>query len=991
MTESVEFPQSLRDKVELFERYEQDYRNTTYKEASVRLNFIDPLLEALGWDVSNAAEAPERWKPVVVEPSQEVEGRKRAPDYALRFEGETKLFVEAKKPRINLGVDPSPALQARRYAWSAGLSIVVLTNFSEMAIYSGATMPKDGDGPGVARLHYYKFTQYEKNWDNIASLLSLESVSSGRLDVLSNTLTMRGGKDRIDNVFLRDLEDVRETLAIHLADANPSLSNDELMSAVQLTLDRILFFRICEDRGIEDYGTLRQAAEAPDVNSALQYVYTSADARYNSGLFHFEDEPGRPKPDRTSQSIVIDDRTLSEIIMKFYPPQSPYAFSVMPVEIMGRTYENFLAKRITRNRGVVSLELKPEYRKSGGVFYTPEWLSQSVVKRTLGKILNKKSPESLRSNSGGYRVLDPACGSGSFLVAAYKHLLDWYLEEYLKDANRWLKSRPARLEKNKLGELVLSLHERKRILVEHIFGVDIDPRAVEIAKLSLLVVVLENQTGTGLQEQLAVFKDRILPDLESNIKCGNSLVPPQALSDGELIHSQDSRYVEIRPFDWRHNFGGSFKAIVGNPPWLMAGYEIEAESLQYMKNKYHSYTGKADLYYLFIERCLGLVLPGGRIGLVVPNKMQSTRAGKGIRELLSEGNWVEEIVDFQTEKIFEKATNYTQVILLEKSRLERKNVVYRRSTKFFTAEQHWLLSSSQLTSEGWDINSPERLEAWRKMESNSIRLEDYVDHFGNGVQTGADKVMVLSNDDVRLHRIERQYVRPLLRGKDIRNGFANDPEKCVIFPYDEFDDGYRVLNKYQLERAPYLASYLYSFEEALRKRKWFGKNALELTGEWWGLMYLDSPESFNGTHILTPSLSDRSNFALGTGSMFPTGTAGVTSFRLKSDTSPDALLGLLNSDLISSYIIANSTRYQGGFVKFSAPYLRNVPVSQNFAGDVVQRIGNLWKGRRPDMPNDQLGLIDSRLNQIVNDLYGVSEEQLRLIQEQLAPLKMPQE
>lgn len=987
MAVSPTFPKSLRDKVELFHRYESDYLRSTYKEASVRLNFIDPLLEALGWDVANKEDAPERWKSVVVEPSQEVDGKKRAPDYALRVEGETKLFVEAKKPSIRLAVDPAPALQARRYAWSAGLPVVMLTDFSELAIYSGSTMPKDGDGPGVARLHYFSYTEFEENWDLIHSLLAYDSVVGGSLEVLRTSLPNRGGKDRIDKVFLRDLEAVRERLAIHLADTNPSLSNDELMSVVQLALDRILFFRICEDRGIEDYGTLRQAAEAPNVNSALQYIYASADARYNSGLFHFEDEPGRPKPDLLSKSVEIDDSVLAETILRFYPPESPYAFSVMPIEIMGRAYENFLSKRITRKRGVVSLELKPEYRKSGGVFYTPEWLSQAVVQRTLAKILDGKSPDSLKSNSGSYRVLDPACGSGSFLVAAYKYLLDWYLEKYLEDAHRWLKSRPARLERNKAGELVLSLHERKRILLEHIYGVDVDPRAVEIAKLSLLVVVLEDQTGTGLQEQLAVFKDRLLPDLDNNIKCGNSLVPPQALTDVEIIHAQDSRFVEIRPFDWHLNFGGPFKAIVGNPPWLMAGYEIEPLALQYMKENYRAYTGKADLYYLFIEKCLDLISTNGQVGLVVPSKMQTTRAGKGVRKLLSEKNWVKEIVDFQIEQVFEKATNYTQILFLSASKSTRESVRYRRSTKFFSTEQQWNLKPTQLSEDRWDVNSPESSTIWRRMEKDSTQLKDYVQEFGNGVQTGADTLMVLSALDVETHRIEKEYVRPLLRGQDIRNGFTVAPTKYIVFPYNEDSDEFRVLNKYQLERAPYLASYLYSHEEALRKRVWFKKSALELTGEWWGLMYLASPESFTKPHLLTPSLSNRANFAPGNGSMFPTGTAGVTSLILKPDTDAQGLLGLLNSDLVSSYIVANSTRYQGGYVKFSAPYLKSVPLPQKFQGDVLARISQLSTGRKADMTSGQLNLLRSRINEIVNDMYGVKEQELELIQEQLRPLK----
>ena len=254
--------------------------------------------------------------------------------------------------------------------------------------------------------------------------------------------------------------------------------------------------------------------------------------------------------------------------------------------------------------------------------------------------------------------MDPACGSGSFLVQAYRYLLDWYLENYLEDAERWRKSKPPRIEVNRSQQYVLTRAERKRILVDHIFGVDIDEQAVEVSKLSLLLALLEQESAFAVSEQLIMFKDRILPDMDGNIVCGNSLIDPAFLTDDEIVDSYDPHRTDVRAFDWRV-FGGPFNVVVGNPPWLMAGYEIEPAALDYLKTTYASYTGKADLYYLFLEKSLRILAPRGRVGMVVPSKMFTTRAARGLRELLLAGSWPEEVVDFGTEKLFESATNYT--------------------------------------------------------------------------------------------------------------------------------------------------------------------------------------------------------------------------------------------------------------------------------------------------------------------------------------------
>lgn len=577
-----------------------------------------------------------------------------------------------------------------------------------------------------------------------------------------------------------------------------------------------------------------------------------------------------------------------------------------------------------------------------------------------------------------------ACGSGSFLVAAYKHLLDWYLQHYLTDTEKWSRTRPPRLEKNLLGEWCLSLTERKRILLQHIYGVDIDPQAVEVAKLSLLIVVLEDQSGPGLQEQLSVFKARVLPDLDSNIRCGNSLIGPDFLSDDDIIAG-------VRPitptFDWAKFGGGRFQAVVGNPPWLMAGYELPQELLDYVISRYSSYTGKADLYYLFLERTLAILAKNGRVGMVVPNKMFATRAARGLRELLV--GHVESIIDFQTEKVFERATNYTQALYLTEVQDKSRAVPYTRALKRFTAQQRWDLDSSQLSNDGWDTNPPSSRVLWSALSEAGTPLSEILAGFGNGMQTGSDPLLILDKNDSAVKKIESEALWPLLRGKDIRHGSLAESQKLVVFPYQVVDGEFAVLDKAKLDDLPGLRKYLEANKNDLKKRRWFRKSATELSGQWWGFMYLDDYSTISNPHILSPALSNRSHFALGDGRLTPTGTAGVTVLRLANDYDPKPLLAILNSRLISAFIVAHSTRYQGSYFKFSAPYLRQVPIVQPDTDErrsAYGRLGKLWTSRGTAKPDDLIR-IDERIDGVVNDLYGVTEPQVAQAENFIAPLR----
>ncbi|MEH2457794.1 Eco57I restriction-modification methylase domain-containing protein [Nostoc sp.] len=387
---------------------------------------------------------------------------------------------------------------------------------------------------------------------------------NGSLEKFAETKVKAG--ITVDKAFLQEIETWRENLAANIAWRNLQIQQRELNFAVQMTINRIVFLRICEDRGIEIYEQLFHLLRLKNIYQELGRLFINADYRYNSGLFHFQTEKGRDEPDDFTLNLKIDDTTLKPIIRKLYPPESPYEFSVIPVEILGQVYEQFLGKVITlsASRQAV-IEDKPEVRKVGDVYYTPSYIVDYIVKQTIGKVLEGKKPEKIQEIT----ILDPACGSGSFLIVAYQFLLDWYLQQYLKN----LKKYKSKIYQITASNWRLTSTERKRILLTHIYGVDIDQQAVETSKLSLLLKVLEGESGETITKQLTLFKERALPDLDNNIQCGNSLIDGEFYQNNKLnLLDEDTAY-RVNIFDWKSAFSnimkrGGFDVVIGNPPYI---------------------------------------------------------------------------------------------------------------------------------------------------------------------------------------------------------------------------------------------------------------------------------------------------------------------------------------------------------------------------------------------------------------------------------------
>ncbi len=629
------------------------YKKSDYNETQTRRDFIDPFFKALGWDVDNENGNAEAYREVIHEDRVKVGKATKAPDYSFRLSGGKRLFfVEAKKPSVFIKDEVLPAYQVRRYGWSAKLSISIITDFEEFAIYDCSKKPLPTDKAAVARIKYLNYKDYLTEFDFIWDTFSKEKVLKGSFDKFIQGTANKKGTTTVDKAFLETLDNCRTILAESIAKLNPTLDEDEINFAVQQTIDRIIFLRIAEDRSIEPYGNLQESLKFGNYYTNLFGIFKIADDKYNSGLFNF-------KKDTISQNLQIDNKVLKTIINQFYYPECPYEFSVLSVEILGSAYEQFLGKTITINKSHKAvIERKPELRRDGGVYYTPQYIVDYIVECTLGKLTQNKTPKQIAE----LKVVDPACGSGSFLIGAYQHLLNYhstYYQQNIKQAEKDKALTPT-------GSLSTSI--KKQILLNNIYGVDIDVNAVEVTKLSLLLKCMEGETQASIANQASLFNERVLPTLDENIKSGNSLVDTD-FYDNQLDFG-DIR--KIKPFSWKDEFkkvvtNSGFDAVIGNPPYIKerGNKEIFEPVLQSKLGKlYHQ--GKMDFWYYFVHKAIDILKPNGYLGFITNSYwMKSDGASKLINRIEKELT-LDTIVDFDNYKVFEDVSGKHNISLFTK-------------------------------------------------------------------------------------------------------------------------------------------------------------------------------------------------------------------------------------------------------------------------------------------------------------------------------------
>jgi hypothetical protein len=972
-------PREVLDLVARFTENLAAYASGVYNEAQLRREFIDPFFSALGWDLDNVAGHAEAYKDVIHEDAIRIGGAMKAPDYCFRIGGTRKFFVEAKKPAVRIDEDAAPAYQLRRYAWSAGLPLSILTNFEEFAVYDCRIKPDQNDRPATARILFFNFRDYAARWEEIAAVFAKEAVLKGSYDRYAESTSLKKGTAGVDEAFLREIESWRDLLARTIALRNPALSQRELNTAVTLTINRIIFLRICEDRGIEPYGQLQGLQNGSGVYKRLIEIFYRADDRYNSGLFHFRQEKDRTAPpDKLALALVIDDRALKEIFRGLYYPDSPYEFSVLPADILGRVYEQFLGKVIRLTAGhQAKVEDKPEVKKAGGVFYTPKTIVDTIVEETVGRLLEGRTP----AQANRLRILDPACGSGSFLIQAYQRLLDGYRDRYVAGGpEKRTKGRRPVLYQAAGGEWRLTTAERKRILLNSIYGVDIDPQAVEVTKLSLLLKVLEGESGETLTNQIKLFHERALPDLSGNIRCGNSLIGTDFYDGAQLTLLGDEEQYRINCFDWEKEFpevfaggngrtpsvtrdgreaaspeqNGGFDAVIGNPPYIRIQTMKEWAPLEveFYKTAFAAAgKGNYDIYVVFVEKGLGLLNVKGRLGFILPHKFFNAQYGEALRGLLAAGKHLSGVVHFGDAQVFAGATTYTCLLFLEKAGADAC-----RFTKVDDLDA-WqkvgqgtegAIPAANITAAEWNFTVGRGADLFEKLRRMPVKLEDVTSRIFQGIKTSADKIYIVEEKEretgtsgrIKVHSrekdaefwLEPDLLHPLIKGGDSKRYHLQRTHRLILFPYATRENGLAGLIPEPIfkSRYPLSWSYLLANKVFLENRE----DGKMRGSQWYAYGRTQALDVMPLPKIFTPDIAARSSFSLDeTGDVFFTGgVAGGYGILISPEFTREYILGLLNSRLLEWFLRKTATQMRGGYYSYEARFIRHLPIRPiNFA------------------------------------------------------------
>jgi type I restriction-modification system DNA methylase subunit len=1037
MTSQTTAPAIIHKLVETFEQNLDSYRSSK-NETELRREFLDKFFTALGWDVANEKGYDELGKEVIHEFSVDVAGQQKKADYAFRVgRGEKFDFlVEAKKPSVKVETSQEAAFQIRRYGWSAKLPINILSDFEHFAVYDCRTKPNINDKASMGRIMLIHYKDYVSRWNEIVEIFSPEAVRKGSFAKYAEGMKGKKGTADVDDAFLQEIERWRELLAKNIALRNDDIDIAGLNYSVQMTIDRIVFLRICEERGIEPENQLLEITNTDKVYEELCELFKRADTKYNSGLFHFKKEKEQnSRADDLTLTLNLDDKVLKDIISNLYYPKSPYAFLYIPSDILGQVYERFLGKVIRLTAGhSAKVEEKPEVRKAGGVYYTPTYIVEYIVKNTVGKLIENKSPKDVAS----LKIVDPACGSGTFLLGAYQFLLDWHLNWYADAENE-----PEKAEKNKAVVKIgdgyrLTTAKKKEILLNNIHGVDIDAQAVEVTKLSLLLKVLENASG-----QLGLGMERVLPDLGNNIKCGNSLIGFDYF-EGQLLPDEEER-ARVNPFDWEREFpqvfaaatgdghlkddrrlAGGFDVVIGNPPYIriQAMQEWAFSQVEFFKQKYRAASkGNYDIYVVFIEKALELLNTKGEMGFILPHKFFNAQYGEPVRGLISQGKHISKIVHFGDQQVFSGATTYTCLLFLNNrsqnefeitkvSDLEgwRNNQTSEVSE---TSEVSGAINAASVTAAEWNFTVGKGAALFEKLSQMPMKLKDIADRVFQGLVTGADPVFILKNAKgenyyseatSKEYKIEKDLMHLLCKGSvNIRRYSISQLEKSILFPYKIVAGKAVLLSPKELEtNYPVAWQYLKENKILLESRergKW-------KHDKWYAFGRSQNLSEMEQKKILTPSIANRASFTfdsvdyyyfIGSGG----GGGGGYGITLKPEAQIryEYILGLLNSKLLDIHLKTYSSSFSGGYYAYNRQYIDELPIRpidfsvpaekarhDKMVSLVEQMLASKKSLAMAQTPQEkerlerQIEVTDKAIDSLVYELYGLNEEEIKIVE-----------
>lgn len=797
----------LNDLVDEYIKFKSEGRLDLTSEETIR-TWLNQLLRIFGWDVRDTSQILQEKILSKDEKRklQEIHSSHTTPDYTFKFGNEKLTFLDAKDISVCLERDSEAAFQIKSYGYSISAPCAFISNFEEFAVYDCTYTPSKDQSADFGRL-YFRVEDYKDNYEILERHLLKENIYKGSLNELYSA-ALAGARSvnrkRLDEKFAEELSEFRLILAANILKNNALLiaSNSEKLSFfVQIIINRILFIRVCEARRIEREGLLLSFRGDGFWSSFKKSCYLDFFEHYDGHLFSRIDEV---------HALNIDDMTFDMLFERLYYP-SPYRFDVMPTKLLSDIYEIFLSKRLFIDHGVVKDKIKSEYAKSKGAVSTPQYMVREVIKRTIPR---EQIIAAGISNLFSKKILDIACGSGVFIIEAYDYIEDIFIELYgiSKDPSF------TQYFSFEEGLTVINLSGKRALIENCIYGVDIDPEAVEVARMSLCLKVIDNSDHPELYKSVGLFGQYILNSVGSNIHCGNSLVESDIFDAFPNFFENQDECIRTNIFNWREKgsrFGsifteyGGFDYVIGNPPYVeVKNYNVELPTMHsYLKRKFKSAkVGKVDLAIPFIECGIGLLNPTGRLGYIIQNRFFKTEYGEGIRRILSEGSYLSSVIEFEENNIFKDRDTYVALLMLDNSLpsevafklfngpVESLPSQLRDSqTPELDPDTYEFLPSNSFSSLPWVFDGALNAITTKLMRLGT--LEDYADirvgiqvlwgkayHIrpsliSNGVITGSCGIC----DSVE---IEVGACRPLICNENFYAYRDDQPDVYALFPYD---------------------------------------------------------------------------------------------------------------------------------------------------------------------------------------------------------------